>query len=239
MLKSTLTRLREARMREFEGAEAADAGFTLIELMVVLLIIAILLAIAIPTFLGVTGSANDRAAQSNLTNAITELKALYQNGQTYCATAGTCATGLTPLPMTGAGSVQSSAPEFTWAAAATNVTAGNNISMDPVDVASAGDGNGVILATLSKNNSTCWYAVDLESTPQTGAIAGHLNPQFLAATTATTANAQWESIPVAQSPLAGVYYSKVPNSNGTCQADTPLSGSAWLWGTSFANAPTS
>ena len=48
------------------------SGFTLIELMVVLLIIAILLAIAIPTFLGVTSSANDRATQSNLTNALTE-----------------------------------------------------------------------------------------------------------------------------------------------------------------------
>ncbi len=99
MLKSTLTRLREARMREFEGAEAADAGFTLIELMVVLLIIAILLAIAIPTFLGVTGSANDRAAQSNLTNGLTELKALYQNGQTYCPATATCATGATPLAL--------------------------------------------------------------------------------------------------------------------------------------------
>ena len=67
--------------------EAADAGFTLIELMVVLLIIAILLAIAIPTFLGVSGSANDRAAQSNLTNALTEVKALYQNSQSYTSSA--------------------------------------------------------------------------------------------------------------------------------------------------------
>src|SRR5579863_8178928 len=99
MLKSMLTRVRE--VREIEG-EAADAGFTLIELMVVLLIIAILLAIAIPTFLGVTGSANDRAAQSNITNALTELKALYQNGQTYCPTVATCAANTTPLPLTGA-----------------------------------------------------------------------------------------------------------------------------------------
>jgi len=241
MFKSTLQRLHDSRRREFETAEATDAGFTLIELMVVLLIIAILLAIAIPTFLGVTGSANDRAAQSNITNALTELKALYQNGQTYCPATANCATGLTPLPLTGAGSVQSSAPEFTWTNAATNVTAGNNISMDPVDVTGAGDGGGVILATLSKNNSTCWYAVDLEATPQTAAFTGGdtLGAQFLAATSATTANAGWESVPVAQSPLAGVYYSKVPNSNGTCQASVPLTGSAWLWGTSFANAPTS
>ena len=72
-------------MHEIEGDGAAEAGFTLIELMVVLLIIAILLAIAIPTFLGVANSAGDRAAQSNLTNALTEVKALYQNNAAYTA----------------------------------------------------------------------------------------------------------------------------------------------------------
>ncbi len=70
-------------MRPTVEPAAAEAGFTLIELMVVLLIIAILLAIAIPTFLGVANSAGDRAAQSNLTNALTEAKALYQNAASY------------------------------------------------------------------------------------------------------------------------------------------------------------
>ncbi len=37
-----------------------EKGFTLIELMVVVLIIAILIAIAIPTFLGARNKANDR-----------------------------------------------------------------------------------------------------------------------------------------------------------------------------------
>ena len=68
MLKSLLQRAREARAAELGDGEGLEEGFTLIELMVVLLIIAILLAIAIPTFLGVTNSASDRAAQSNLTN---------------------------------------------------------------------------------------------------------------------------------------------------------------------------
>ncbi|MGH9169677.1 MAG: prepilin-type N-terminal cleavage/methylation domain-containing protein, partial [Acidimicrobiales bacterium] len=41
-------------------------GLTLIELLVVLLIIGILLAIVIPTYLSITKGANDTAAQSNL-----------------------------------------------------------------------------------------------------------------------------------------------------------------------------
>jgi len=53
-----------------------EDGFTLIELMVVVLIIAILLAIAIPTFLGAQDRARDRAAQSDLRNGITAAKTI-------------------------------------------------------------------------------------------------------------------------------------------------------------------
>jgi type IV pilus assembly protein PilA len=60
-----------------------EGGFTLIELMVVVLIIAILLAIAIPTFLGARQRAQDRAAQSNLRNAFTAEKVYYTDNQAY------------------------------------------------------------------------------------------------------------------------------------------------------------
>jgi type IV pilus assembly protein PilA len=64
-----------------------DQGFTLIELMVVVLIIAILLAIAIPTFLGARNTANARAAQSNLRNALTAEQTYYtNNSQAFSAT---------------------------------------------------------------------------------------------------------------------------------------------------------
>jgi type IV pilus assembly protein PilA len=60
-----------------------EQGFTLIELMVVVLIIAILIAIAIPTFLGARQRAQDRAAQSNLRNGLTAEKTFYTDNQTY------------------------------------------------------------------------------------------------------------------------------------------------------------
>ena len=60
-----------------------EQGFTLIELMVVVLIIAILIAIAIPTFLGARNRANDRAAQSSLRLALTAAKTSFTDTGDY------------------------------------------------------------------------------------------------------------------------------------------------------------
>src|SRR3954465_14496822 len=65
------------------GDGREERGFTLIELMVVVLIIAILIAIAIPTFLGAREAANDRATQSNVRNAFTATRIYYNDGSTY------------------------------------------------------------------------------------------------------------------------------------------------------------
>jgi type IV pilus assembly protein PilA len=64
-----------------------DEGFTLIELMVVVMIIAVLIAIAIPSFLGFRKSAQDRSAQSELRNVLLSEKAYWLDNGDYTQTA--------------------------------------------------------------------------------------------------------------------------------------------------------
>jgi len=61
----------------------SDEGFTLVELMVVVLIIAILIAVAIPTFLGARRGAQDRAAQIDLRNFLLAERTYYVDNTAY------------------------------------------------------------------------------------------------------------------------------------------------------------
>jgi type IV pilus assembly protein PilA len=60
-----------------------EEGFSLVEVMVVVLIIAVLIAIAIPTFFGARDKANNRSAQSNIRNGYTSERIHYAGAQKF------------------------------------------------------------------------------------------------------------------------------------------------------------
>ena len=60
-----------------------EGGFTLIELLVVIIIIGILLAIAIPSYLKFRDRANESAAKANVRASIPAVEAYYADNDTY------------------------------------------------------------------------------------------------------------------------------------------------------------
>ncbi len=137
-------------LKHLKERRQSEEGFTLIELMVVVLIMGILMAIAIPTFLATQGSAHDASAKSNATNALTNEKAYFESNQVF----------LDAPSSTNGNTLDSNLP---WGTAANDVAAlaGNNATPF-AEITTGTTSQTVLIEALSKSND-CFYIYDNES----------------------------------------------------------------------------
>ena len=71
------------RLRKRMTQTESQGGFTLIELLVVVIIIGILLAIAIPSYLSFRERANESASKANVRSAVPGIEAYFADNNTY------------------------------------------------------------------------------------------------------------------------------------------------------------
>ena len=149
----------------------AEAGFTLIELMVVVLIIGILIAVLIPTFFGAKQRAQDRAMQSSLHNAMTAAKVVFSDHGDY-----------TEATTVGLGAAE---PSLTFVAAGTLSPGPNVVSVNPASTTY------IVMAGQARSGN-CFFISDDESASGIGvqyakAAAGACNANAAPA----AGNASW------------------------------------------------
>jgi prepilin-type N-terminal cleavage/methylation domain-containing protein len=138
----------QADQHDARADQPEEDGFTLLELMMVILIIGILIAVMTPIFLGATTRAKDRAMQASLSTATTGAKTFFLAQADYSVA--------TPAAMT------AEIGGITFVGGAAKPADQNTVSLfaPPPTV------NLLVLSGQSRSGS-CFYVLDDESTGTT------------------------------------------------------------------------
>jgi type IV pilus assembly protein PilA len=132
-----------------------EEGFTLIELMVVVINIGVLIAITMPTFMGARNRAQNRGAMSDARSTIIAARTAYNDTISY-STATT-----TALPTLEA--------SITYVAAGTASAVGNQYSASVATGAVNGNANQEFAAAVMSPTGTCYTIDDVAAIGGTGA----------------------------------------------------------------------
>ncbi len=188
--------------------EASEHGFTLVEMLVVLLIIGIVLAIAIPTFLGARTSDQDTIAQSTIDTSMTAARQQAQHYSNYSHVFPQDLAPLVPDIHFVPYNVSSSGPNHV----SVNVAGCPDDTVPPAGIATCrnnptlntyGNNDTVLVLAAWSNTGVCWFEMSITSP--------FVNARYGEAQT-------------------GTYYAAVPESSSSCQAGAnhaPASASQW------------
>jgi prepilin-type N-terminal cleavage/methylation domain-containing protein len=150
-----------------------DDGFTMAELMVVVLIIGILLTATFASLNAARRRSQDRAAQSSLVNAVTAAKVVYTDASDY-----------TRATANGNAAVSKVEPSLTFKPNASPSVGPNDISLKAPNAAT-------LYAAAFSDAGKCWYARDVQSSTSpagmTWAVAANVTQTACTADSASSA----------------------------------------------------